>query len=376
MKIIKWALMGLTGMVIVTLLAIKLIYGLGRPYPDVSTPPLRSDAEPAITLPLPPGMVAAGPQGRIFFTYHPFHRPQDHAEHLVFEWTSSGAVPLAPDLAAQLHGVFGITVDRQNRLWAVRPGAMEGRPTQVLAIDIDSGKLAFEHTLPDGVGGFAQDLRVSADGRYVYLADTGLLRFTDAALLVLDTQTNEVREVLVGHETTAPQNWVMRRTDGSAYRLGYGLISFQVGVDGLELSKDGKWLIYAAMSHDSVYRVPTALLTNFDSQPEDIENAIETLGPAPMSDGIALTSAGAVILTDVENGGLAVLEDGKLQTLVALEGVDWADSVTLAPNGDIWFTDSRLTDLLDPFGNPASAEVMQQSAPYAIYRIPANRLAE
>ncbi|UWR10016.1 SMP-30/gluconolactonase/LRE family protein [Sulfitobacter mediterraneus] len=376
MKIIKWALMGFTGMVIVTLLAIKLIYGLGRPYPDVSTPPLRSDAEPAITLSLPPGMVASGPQGRIFFTYHPFHRPQDHAEHLVFEWTSSGAVPLAPDLAAQLHGVFGITVDRQNRLWAVRPGAMEGRPTQVLAIDIDSGKLAFEHTLPDGVGGFAQDLRVSADGRYVYLADTGLLRFTDAALLVLDTQTNEVREVLVGHETTAPQNWVMRRTDGSAYRLGYGLISFQVGVDGLELSKDGKWLIYAAMSHESVYRVPTALLTNFDSQPEDIENAIETLGPAPMSDGIALTSAGAVILTDVENGGLAILEDGKLQTLVALEGVDWADSVTLAPNGDIWFTDSRLTDLLDPFGNPASAEVMQQSAPYAIYRLPANRLAE
>ena len=52
--------------------------------------------------------------------------------------------------------------------------------------------------------------------------------------------------------------------------MGFGLVSFQVGVDSLELTRDGKWLIYATMR-----------------------------------DGIGLTSADAVVLAHVENGGLA-----------------------------------------------------------------------
>ena len=77
------------------------------------------------------------------------------------------------------------------------------------------------------------------------------------------------------------------------------------------------------------------------------------------------------MITDVENAGLALLRDGELQTLVQIDGVDWADSVSVAPNGDIWFTDSRLTELLGPFGQPSDAATMANSALFAIYRIEA-----
>lgn len=372
MKILIRFAFGIILVLTIGLIAIKVFFGMGAFYPSVATSPTRTDVEVAIELPFPPGMVTAGAEGRIFFTYHPFHRPEVHTSELIFEWQDGQRRPVAPELSDRLHGVFGITVDAFGRLWAVRPGAMEGRPTEVLALDPDTGSIVYEHLLPDDIGGFAQDLRVSEDGRWVYLADTGLFRFTSPALIILDTETNQARAVLQKHESTAPQKWVMRKTDGSAYRLGYGLLNFQVGLDGIELTADDKWLIFAAMTHDSVYRVPTVLLTDFTTPEDQISSAVEWLGPAPMSDGIALATDGSILLTDVENGGLSTLStDGRLATLVALEEVDWADSVTVAPNGDIWFTDSRLTALLDAFARPPSLDEIEADAPFAIYRLPA-----
>ena len=372
MRFLKLASATLAVVLVLGLVAIKVIYGRGEPYPDVSTDPLNDYVVAEISLPLPPGMVAVGGDGRVFYTYHPFHKPEQHSEHLLFEWRDGSGVPIAPDHAGRLTGVFGITVDTQGNVWAIRPGAMEGRATEVLAINPESGEIVFEHTFPEGEAGFAQDLRVSSDGETVYLADTGLLRFTPAALIVLDVATRDSRVVLENHASIAPQNWVMRRTDGSPYRLAYGLVTFQVGVDGLEISEDGEWLIYAAMTHDTVYRVPTALLDDPTATDAALAQAVDVVGPAPMSDGIALTAAGDVVLTDVENGGLAVLDTmGSLKTLTRSEDVDWADSVSVAPNGDIWFTDSRLTALLDQFGGAASLEEMQAAGPYHIYRVPA-----
>lgn len=370
MRIVKFISFAVIGLVAAALIAVKLIYGGGQPYPDVSTTPLRDDLEVALELPFPLGMVAAGPDGEIYYTYHPFHAPQNHTEALLFALQDGRSIPIGEGLGERLHGVFGITVDNRGWVWMVRPGAMEGRPTEVLAIDPASGTIEFEYEFSDGVGGFAQDLRVSDDLRYVYLADTGLFRFTSASLIVLDTEARTAHSVLVDHESTAPQNWVMRRTDGSPYRLGYGLVTFQVGVDGLEITDDGEWLIYATMTHDSVYRVPTRLLNDPAVSGEVLEASVELMGPGPMSDGIALDADGAVILTDVENGGLMRLSGGTLETLVRDDAVDWADSVAVAPNGDIWFTDSALALLLDQFGNPPSREEIDASAPYAIYRLP------
>ena len=371
-RIILGLLAGLGAVLVAGLAIVKLVYGGGEPYPDISTPPLVPGAERVIELPFPPGMVAVGAEDRVFYTYHPFHQPQNHTDHLVFEWRDGAGVPVAPNLAGRLHGVFGITVDARGWLWLVRPGAMERRPTEVLALDPDTGAIEFEYEFPDGIAGFAQDLRVTSDGRHVILADTGLLRFTPAALIVLDTADKTYRTVLEGHDTTAPQNWVMRQTDGSPYRLGYGLVTFQVGVDGIEISADGAWLIYATMTHDSVYRVPMRLLLDREATDDDIGAAVERLGPAPMSDGIAMNADGSVVITDVENGGLARLRDGELETLVRVDGVDWADSVSVAPSGDIWFTDSRLTDLLGQFGQASDAATLASAAPYAIYRIRAD----
>ncbi len=379
MKWIGRTLVLLVALVGGTYLVLKLMYGGGEPYPNVSTAPTVPDdrISAPIQLPFPPGMVAASPDGRIFYTYHMLHRPERFVDATVFEWVDGKGVPF-PDKEMQVkfHGAMGITADGQGRLWVIKPGALDGRRTELLAIDRDSGELLIEHKFADGEAGFAQDMRVSPNGKTVFLADTGLFKFTEANLIVFDVDSQSARTVLRGHPSVSAQDWVMRKTNGDWYRLAFGLLTFVVGVDGIALTQDGAWLYYATMSHDSVYRIPTAALLDASLTDADLDVQIEFIGNKPLSDGIELLPDNTVILTDVENGGLAALApDGTLSTLTADPNVDWADSVTVDTSGAIWFTDSRLTDLIDQFAQPADEATMRERGPYAIYHIAPEQVA-
>jgi hypothetical protein len=372
----KWVLRFIGLLVVVALAALawfKITHGGGRPYPSVATAPtiVANRISAPISLPYPPGMVASAPDGRLFYTYHMLHEPERFANATVFEWVNGEGVPF-PNLAmqAEFHGAMGVTADNHGRLWIVEPGALDNRRTRLIAIDIASGAMVLDHLFAEGEAGFAQDMRVSSDGRTVFLADTGLFRFSQANLIVFDVATETARTVLKGHPSVSPQDWVIRKANGAPYRLALGLLTFTVGIDGIALSHDGAWLYFAAMSHDSLYRVPTAALLDPSFSDAEIAQRIEFVGHKPMSDGIEVLADNTVLITDVENGGLASLSpDGVLTTLTSDRNVNWADSVTVASDGAIWFTDSRLTDLIDQFASPSDDARMRERGPYAIYRI-------
>jgi sugar lactone lactonase YvrE len=375
---IKRGFFGLLALIAIVLIGVKLLYGGGKAYPDISTPPVIATAtiETPFALPFPPGMVAASPEGRIFYTYHMLHKPERFADATVFEWVDGQGVPF-PNAAMQdeFVGAMGITVDRQGRLWIIKPGALEGKRTRLIAVELKSGEMVLDHTFGEGEAGFAQDMRVSPDGQTVYLADTGLFRFSKANLIIFDVEAQTARTVLKGHPTVSAQNWVIRKTNDKPYKLAFGLLTFVVGVDGVALTDNGDWLYFAAMSHENVYRVPTSVLRDPSATDDDIETLIEFVGQKPMSDGIELLPDNSLIITDVENGGLAKLSpDGTLTTLTNDPRVDWADSVTIAPDGAIWFTDSQLTDLIDQFAAPADEATMRERGPYPVYRLPPGAL--
>ena len=378
-----WVLRGssaLAGLIVIALIFVRFTYGGGEEYPNVSTAPTIEGQRVSapIQLPYPPGMVASSPDGRIFYTYHMLHKPERFSKATIFEWVNGKGVPFPnQEMQSKFHGAMGVNVDRQGRIWVIKPGALEGRPTRLMAIDISSGELVLDHTFGEDEAGFAQDMRISPDGKTVFLADTGLFNFTEANLIVFDVATKTTRTVLKGHPAVSPQDWLMRKTNGDPYRLAFGLLSFVVGIDGLALTKDGTWLYFAAMSHESVYRVPTAALLDASLTNDELGKQIEFVGNKPLSDGIELLADNTVILTDVENGGLVALSpNGTLSTLTNDPAVDWADSVTVAPDGAIWFTDSRLTNLIDQFANPADQATLLESGPYSIYKIAPNSLPQ
>lgn len=357
--------------VVVLLLGVKCRYGRGEPYPSVATAPIvpKEKVSVLVELDLPPGNLARSRSGRVFFNTHPFVRSERFASAFLFELVDGVPRPY-PDAATQrdLQFVFGMTVDREERLWLTSPATLDRKTTRIQAFDLATGKRVVDRELAPEVGRFAQDLRVAPDGRTLYLADTGAFRFTHASLLVVDLADWSVREVLGDHPSTQPQGWTIRTRTGP-YRIGWGLLSFVVGIDGIALSDDGQWLYYAAMSHDTLHRVPTAKLRDRSLPAAELAKAVEAVGKKPLSDGIAMAKDGSVLITDVENGGLARLTpDGTLKTLVQLEQVIWADGVVVSEGGEVMFTDSAIPAYIDPLLRPPSKARLDAGRPYRIYR--------
>jgi hypothetical protein len=269
-----------------------------------------------------------------------------------------------------------MTVDAQNRLWMIEPRGLDHARTRLLAFDLASNKLVFEHWFEGGAAQFAQDMRVSPDGKTVYLADTGLFRFTQASLMLLDVASKSTRLVLQDFAGAQQQQWVIRGSDapGSSrpHKLGFGLVTFAVGLDGIELSADGSQMVFGAMSNDTLYRVPTAALLNAQLPAQELHAQIQAVGKKPLSDGITLDAQGRIVITDIENNGLALMRpDGQLKTLVRSRNILWADGVVRAPDGSLLFTDSAIPSYIDQLARPPSIEKLKAGAPYAIYRVAA-----
>lgn len=358
------------GVLAVSLAAVRFTLGAGEPYPDVGTTPrvASGDVQVLAQLEFPPGNVASSPSGRIFFDLHPFTVPQRFTDAFVFELVDGEPVPY-PDLESQskFEGVLGMTVDGQERLWLIAPAGLESRPTRLFGYDTRTGELVMEHEFDASVGLFLQDLRVSPDAKTIYLADTGAFFLADPALVVFDIESKRAHRVLEGHPSIEPQPWKMQTIDGP-YELAYGLVNFEVGVDGLAVSHDGRWLYYATMSHDSVFRIETAVLR--DDTLTDAERAehVERVGPKPLSDGIEVDDRGNLYLTDVEHGGVMRLRpDGTLETLTRDPSVVWADGVTLLPEGRVVFTDSEIPAYIDPLLRPPLERRIHRAAPHRIF---------
>jgi len=173
---------------------------------------------------------------------------------------------------------------------------------------------------------------------------------------------------MLAHPSTQPQDLVMRSRSGP-YRIGYGLLTFQVGIDGIALSANGEWLYYATMSHGDLFRVRTSYLQDPALSPQELAQHLERVGAKPLSDGIELTAGGSVLITDVENGGIARLDPaGQLVTLVRSPTIVWADGVTVTPGGDVLFTDSSIPGYIDQLLRPPARQRLEGRRPYRIYK--------
>ncbi|MFK7988223.1 MAG: SMP-30/gluconolactonase/LRE family protein [Sandaracinaceae bacterium] len=370
-----WALRVLgvgLGLLALCLVVIRLSYGGGDPYPDGTQDPVLGASEVIQIgeLPFPAGNVTASPEGRVFVNIHPFVQADRFTDAFLFELVDGTPVPY-PDAATQpaLRHVFGMTVGPRNRLWLTSPATLDRERTRLIAIDLASGRIVVDHRFDEGVARFAQDLRVTPDGRTMLLADTGAFRFTAASLLVVDLDTMGVHSLLSGHPSTQPQDWMIRTPEGE-HTIAGGLITFSVGVDGIALSPDGTELYFAAMSHDTLFRIPMEAVLDANLTAAQHAARLTAVASKPLSDGIETTTSGEVLVTDIEHGAIVGIQpDGTRRTLVRLgDRIGWADGVTVGPGGRVYFTDSQIPRYLDPWLQPPDREVLDTSAPHtAVY---------
>ena len=364
----RWFIRFATLLVVLILVLAAGLYvrfGGGEPYADLSTQPQFPEGtiEAAVSFDRPIGNAAVAEDGRIFFTVHPESKPD---APYVYEWSNGVAKPFpATGQKTLFETPLGVAIDLQNRLWVIDPGNHGLGTPKLVAFDLATGEIIYDHVFADDIaplGSFLQDLQVSPDGRHVYIADVGFWT-KRPALIILDTDTDTERRVLDRHPSIMPQNLLIRNQIRDMRFLG-GLLEMKTGIDGIALSRDGKWLFYAAMNHDRIYRLPTSALTEADNSEEAIAASIEDIGPKPLNDGLSVDNDGRVFITDIEHQGIMARDpDGTLRTVIRDSRIRWADGLSFGPDGWLYLADSAIPELV-----LQSSDHHKAAAPYTIWR--------
>jgi sugar lactone lactonase YvrE len=353
---------------IATLAAIvlRMRYGGGEPYPDLSAPPFLDDSqlEEVLDYPEPIGNVAVNREGRIFFTVHPESRPQGNK---LLEWVAGAAVPF-PSGTVQPHlfdTVLGLVVDERDWLWTIDHGNHGLGTARLLAFDLSSGNIVHDYkfrpeTAP--AGSLLQDLRVAADGTTVFIADASVWR-KKPAIIVYDVATRSARRVLESHVSVSAQDYLVRTRTRVMSFLG-GLVNLKAGVDGIALDANDEWLYFAAINHSGLFRVRVRDLGNETMPARQLENRVERFSDKPLSDGLAAAATGEVYVTDIEHGAvIAVDQERTLNTVIRSPRIRWADGLSFGPDGSLFLADSALPDVI-----LKSRDHIRSQGPYFIFR--------
>ncbi|HEY2022069.1 L-dopachrome tautomerase-related protein [Paraburkholderia sp.] len=304
--------------------------------------------------------VAVARDGRIFVN---FPRWTEDAPISVGVLTADGDVRPYPDdewnswrnakrdqLSAQDRWVCvqAMLCDSQNNLWVLDPGApaqafvVPGAP-KLVRIDLATDSVAQCIAFPLDIapqGSYLNDVRVSPDGRFVYITDSG----TQGAIVVIDLESGQMRRVLDGHPSTQMDPSVTVHANGAPLRRPDGR-GVEFSADGIALSRDGVYLFWQAVKGKTLYRVPTEALRDTALSCDEVGERVDKVLEHGPADGLHFDRAGRLLITAVEEHAVTVWDGESLATLLHEPGLQWPDTFAEGPDGSIYLTDSRIPEM-------------------------------
>ncbi len=250
--------------------------------------------------------------------------------------------------------VQSVVADRQGNVWVLDPAApaqgyvVPGGP-KLVKIDLAGGGgggrvaqvIAFDESVAPQ-GSYLNDVRFSPDGRRAYITDSG----AKGALVVVDLASGSARRVLDGHPSTQPEKGVQVKTDGRVLRRTDGR-GVEFAADGIALSPDGAMLYWQAIKGRTLYRIPTAALTDASLSAQQLAARVERVGENGPADGLLIARAGRMYVTAPEDNAVKVREGGgnDVRLLVQDARLRWPDTLAEGPDGTVYVTSSRIQDM-------------------------------
>lgn len=254
-----------------------------------------------------------------------------------------------------LISVQSVVADGQGRVWLLdtaAPGFADPKPrgAKLVAIDLASNKVVKRLVFPDNVmlpstyvNDMRFDFRNGAEGT-VYLTDSSLRG--PGAIIVMDIASGRAMRRLSGVPATSVDPAfvpvveglpvMVEGADGKPKPLG-------VASDGIALSADGQTLYFTPLSSRHLYAVSTALLRDASVSEQQLAAAVQDLGEKGASDGMDADADGAVYAGDYEHNSIRKrLPDGQWQTLVHDPRLLWPDTLSIGPDGYLYFIANQL----------------------------------
>jgi len=264
--------------------------------------------------------------------------------------------------------VQSVTVDTQGFLWVVDPAAPGNefvKPGGVKLVKIDLHTNKVVQVIPfDEIaapqGSYMNDVRVSPDGRYAYLTDSG----QKGALLVVDVAAGKVRRVLDGDPRTQPEPGVVPHVDGHELRRPDHRIPF-FAADGIALDAARKYVYWQALVGRTLYRIPTTSMISTTMSAADVAASVEKLGTTNVADGYWMDEQGYLFITDPTNNAVRMrAPDGRMSVVARDARLRWPDSLAEGADGSIYVTASHIQDMAQ-FHEKGST----QKGPWTVFRI-------
>ena len=254
-----------------------------------------------------------------------------------------------------LISVQSVVADGQGRVWLLdtaAPGFADPKPrgAKLVSIDLASNKVVKRLVFPDNVmlpstyvNDMRFDFRNGAEGT-VYLTDSSLRG--PGAIIVMDIASGRAMRRLSGVPATSVDPAfvpvveglpvMVEGADGKPKPLG-------VASDGIALSADGQTLYFTPLSSRHLYAVSTALLRDASVSEQQLAAAVQDLGEKGASDGMEADADGAVYAGDYEHNSIRKrLPDGQWQTLVHDPRLLWPDTLSIGPDGYLYFIANQL----------------------------------
>ena len=239
--------------------------------------------------------------------------------------------------------VQSVTVDPQGYLWILDPAApglsfiVPGGP-KLLKMDLKTDKIVQVFHFGTDVapqGSYLNDVRVSSDGHWAYLTDSG----ATGALVVLDVRSGRARRVLAGAASTQVQPDVSVVIDGRELRRPDGR-GPEFNADGIALSTDGGTLYWQSVESRTLFSAETAGL-------QAGRPVVREAGPTVVADGLWIARDGRFYVTSPEDNSVKLRHpDGKLEIVAQdNERLLWPDSMAEMPDGSLLVTASQIPNM-------------------------------
>lgn len=276
--------------------------------------------------------------------------------------------------------VQSVVADGLGRLWVLDTAAPGfSKPVtggaKLVAIDLKTNNVVKTLVFPPDV---ILDATYVNDMRFDFrVGKAGVAYVTDSSLsgtggiIVMDLATGKATRRLSGDRSTSPEpgfvpvvegeTLLQRHEDGST-------APFSVASDGIALSPDGKTLYYSPLSGRHLYAVSTEMLRDPRVSEAQLAAGVKDAGEKGASDGLEADANGAVYAGDYERNSIRKREpNGEWRTLAHGPQILWPDTLSVGPDGYLYFTVNQLNR--QP-GFHGGKDLRQK--PYALLRVRIN----
>jgi len=148
---------------------------------------------------------------------------------------------------------------------------------------------------------------------------------------------------------------------------GKPLTTVPLGSDGIALSANGEDLYFGPVGGRTLYSIPTSLLRSRSQTSELLAQAsVTNRGQRGVSDGFETDTNNYIYAGNMEQNEIGFYnpQNGTMSVLVRDPRISWVDTMSVASNGYLYFTDNQLA-----FSQAFYPGTDRRVRPFALFRV-------